>query len=370
LHNDQFGGEEAVDEFIERVNNSSPRIRALGITDYSVFDSYKLALEWHHQKRFPGVEILFPNIELRFAVSAGKGSPINVHLLVSPEDADHIEQAERFLNELTFIYSGETYRCTRDDLIRLGRAHKPDANNDRQALEIGSEQFKINPDDLINAFQKSEWARRNILMAIAASSNDGTAQLPAGGGLAATRKKLERAADIIFSSKEGDRKFWLGQTKMSRAKLDSEYGGVKPCLHGSDSHDLGDVGSPALDRYCWLKGDLTFEALRQVCIEPEGRAFVGQEPPKGGLPSNTITRITVDDADWLAASEVPINPGLVAVIGARGSGKSALVELIAAGANSINRSQSKGSFLTRAGDLIGSEISTLSWGEEIRRRPV
>lgn len=362
LHNDQFGGEDAIDEFIKRVNDASPRIRALGITDYSVLDSYKLALEWHCQKRLPGVEILFPNIELRFAVSAGKGSPINVHLLVSPEDADHIEQAERFLNELTFIYSGETYHCTRDDLTRLGRAHNPNADNDRQALEIGSEQFKVNPDDLISAFQKSEWARHNILMAIAASSTDGTAQLPVGGGLAATRKKLERAADIIFSSGEGDRKFWLGQTKMSRAKLDSEYGGVKPCLHGSDSHDLEAVGSPALDRYSWIKGDLTFESLRQACIEPEGRAFVGQEPPKGGLPSNTITRVTVGDADWLAASEVPINPGLVAVIGARGSGKSALVELIAAGANSIDKSQSKGSFLTRARKLIGSEKSTLSWG--------
>ena len=64
LHNDQFGGEDAVDEFIERVNDASPRIRALGITDYSVLDSYKLALEWHCQERLPGVEILFPNIEL------------------------------------------------------------------------------------------------------------------------------------------------------------------------------------------------------------------------------------------------------------------------------------------------------------------
>ncbi len=362
LHNDQFRGEGAVEKFLKGVNDASPRIRALGITDYSVLDSYKLALEWHRQGRLPGVDILFPNIELRFSVSVGKGSPINVHLLVSPEDADHIEQAERFLNELTFKYGGETLHCTHDDLIRLGRAHKSDAENDRQALEIGSEQFKVNPDDLINAFQISAWARHNILMAITASSGDGTAQLPVEGGLAATRKKLERAANIIFSSKEGDRKFWLGQTKMSRAKLDSEYGGVKPCLHGSDSHDFEAVGNPALDRYCWLKGDLTFETLRQACIEPEGRAFVGQEPPKGGLPSNTVARIAVSDADWLAASEVPINPGLVAVIGARGSGKTALVELIAAGAHSIDKSQSKGSFLTRAQDLIGSEVSTLFWG--------
>jgi len=46
--------------------------------------------------------MLFPNIELRFAVTAGKGSPINFHLLVSPEDEDHIDNAKRFLNTLSF----------------------------------------------------------------------------------------------------------------------------------------------------------------------------------------------------------------------------------------------------------------------------
>lgn len=362
LHNDQFKGDHPIDEFIKRVNDASPRIRALGITDYCVLDSYKKALEWWRDGRLPSVEVLFPNIELRFAVNAGKASPINFHLLVSPEDADHMAQAERFLTELTFKY-GETYRCTRADLMRLGRAHKADVNEGRDALKIGAEQFVVNPDQLIGAFEDSPWARRNILMAIAASSGDGTAQLPPTGRLAATRKKLERAANIIFSSNEGDRKFWLGQTmKISREKLDSDYGGPKPCLHGSDSHDHEDVGNPQLNRYCWLKGDLTFETLRQACFEPGGRAFVGQEPPDGGLPSNTITRIAVSDADWLAAAEVPINPGLVAVIGARGSGKTALVELIAAGAHGIDKSQFKGSFLDRAKDLIGSEVSTLSWG--------
>jgi hypothetical protein len=361
LHSDRFQGERRIDEYIERVNDASPRVRALGITDYYILDSYKQALEWRRDGRLPGVAVLFPNIELRFAVNVDKGSPINFHLLVSPEDADHIELAERFLNELTFKYEDETYHCTRSDIMRLGRAHKPDANNCRHALKIGSEQFKVDPDELTSAFEQSAWARHNILMAIAASSRDGTAQVPVEGGLAATRKKLERAATIIFSSKEVDPKFWLGHIKIDRAKLDAEYGGAKPCLHGSDAHDLDTVCQPALKRYCWLKGDLTFETLRQACIEPEGRAFIGEEPPKGGLPSNTITRIAVSDADWLAASEVPINPGLVAVIGARGSGKTALVELIAAGARSIDKSQSKGSFLTRARDLLGSGISTLTW---------
>lgn len=356
LHNDQFVGDD--DAFIERVNALVPAIRVLGITDYYVLDSCKKAIEWHSQDRLPNVALIFPNIELRFAVSAGKGSPINVHLLISPEDGDHIEQAERFLNGLTFKYSSETFRCTRADLIRLGRSHDPVLGDDLQALKVGAEQFKVDPDGLIGALEQSGWARKNILIAIAASSKDGTAQLQADGGLAATRRKLERVAHIVFSSKPGDRDFWLGNTKVDRATLDSQYGGLKPCLHGSDHY----AGEPDLQRYCWLKGDLTFDTLRQACIEPGGRAFVGPDSPRGGFPSSTITGVSVSDADWIETPEVPINAGLVAVIGARGSGKTALVEMIAAGSNSVDKLQAKKSLLARAREFISTEVSTVGWG--------
>jgi len=363
LHNDQFGIENPVDEFIKRVNEASPCIRAIGITDYYVFDSYKQALEWKNEGRLPNVDILFPNIELRFAVNAGKGSPINFHLLISPEDENHIEKAERFLNGLTFKYSGETYHCTRTDIIQFGYAYKPEVENEQDALKAGAGQFKIEPDQLLSAYADNKWARQNILTAIAASKGDGTAQLQADGGLSALRKKLECQANIIFSANSADRKFWLGQTdKITRDKLDTEYGGPKPCLHGSDAHDQEKVGNPDLNRFCWLKGDLAFETLRQACIEPEGRAYVGEEPPRGSLPSNTITHVSVSDSDWLEVPEIPINSGLVAIIGARGSGKTALVELIAAGAYSINSNHSDRSFLNRANELIGQETCTLSWG--------
>ena len=356
LHNDDFAGGD--DAFLKRMNAEAPVIRVIGITDYYVLDSYIKALEWHVAGLLPAVAMIFPNIELRFAVSSGKGSPINVHLLVSPEDDDHVEQAERFLNELKFKYKSEPYHCTRADLIRLGRSHDPALKDELQALKVGSEQFKVDPDSLIAAFEQSAWARANILIAIAASSKDGTAQLQTEGGLTATRRKLERAAHIIFSSKPGDREFWLGKTKMTPKSLNDQFGGLKPCLHGSDHF----AGQPALQRYCWLKGDLTFDTLRQACIEPEGRAFVGEEAPKGGFPSSTIVGVSISDADWIGTPKVPINAGLVAVIGERGSGKTALVEMIAAGSNSIEKQLAKKSFLARARELITTEVSTVDWG--------
>jgi hypothetical protein len=32
------------------------------------------------------VRLIFPNVEMRYGIGTAKGSPINVHLLVSPED--------------------------------------------------------------------------------------------------------------------------------------------------------------------------------------------------------------------------------------------------------------------------------------------
>jgi energy-coupling factor transporter ATP-binding protein EcfA2 len=56
-----------------------------------------------------------------------------------------------------------------------------------------------------------------------------------------------------------------------------------------------------------------------------------------------------------------LNPGLVAVIGARGSGKTALVELVAAAGFAVSSQLSERSFLRRAQHFLARAESTLSW---------
>ena len=74
------------------------------------------------------------------------------------------------------------------------------------------------------------------------------------------------------------------------------------------------------------------------------------------------------DADWAATPEIPLNPGLVAIIGARGSGKTALADVIAAGCDAITPAgwdadeNISPSFLARARRLIGDAATTLTWG--------
>jgi AAA domain/AAA domain, putative AbiEii toxin, Type IV TA system len=359
--NDQYKGADPWEEFLTRIENSDPPIRALGITDYYSVAVYEQVIAKWDAGRISGVGLIFPNVEMRLGIETAKSSAINIHLLFSPEDADHVERIKRFLSELHFSFQGESYRCERSDLIRLGKEYDKSVTDDRKALEIGSVQFKVNFDELRKAWKESEWIRNNTLVAVAGSSTDGTAGLGSDSSFTALRREIESFAHIIFASQPQQREFWLGRGVVSLEELVATWGGCKPCLHGSDAHQHEKVGNPDKSRYCWIKGDLTFESLSQACIEPEGRALVEPEPPRGALPSQTIDAVEVSNAPWLKTSKVPLNPGLIAIIGARGSGKTALADLIAAAGYAMSPHLNKSSFIYRAGEFLADSESRLTW---------
>src|SRR3546814_20650153 len=91
---------------------------------------------------------------------------------------------------------------------------------------------------------------------------------------------IEGFAHVIFASSEAQREFWLGRKpSMSADEIRKVYGGLKPCLHGSDAHDPESVASPFGDRFSWIKGGPEFDALRQACIHPGHPAPLGSERP-------------------------------------------------------------------------------------------
>jgi hypothetical protein len=120
---DGFGGEAVWDDYLARIEASVPRIEALGITDYASIDRYEEVVEHKAAGRLQEVKLIFPNVELRLGIGTHKGSAVNIHLLVSPEDGDHVTHTRRFLESMTFHVGSESYRCRRDELIRLGREH-------------------------------------------------------------------------------------------------------------------------------------------------------------------------------------------------------------------------------------------------------
>jgi hypothetical protein len=216
-------------------------------------------------------------------------------------------------------------------------------------------------------FSESGWAKQNILIAVAGGATDGTSGVREAADQI-LRREIEGFAHVIFAGSNQQREFWLGQRDLSPDELRARYGGLKPCLHGSDAHKLDDVASPFGDRFSWIKGALEFEALRQACIDPGGRVYVGERPPRSAMPSQVIADVRIDGAAWAITPDIPLNPGLVAIIGARGSGKTALADVIAAGCDAIlpagwNADENiSPSFLARARRLIGDATTTLTWG--------
>ncbi|HXK39265.1 MAG TPA: hypothetical protein VJ837_00315, partial [Candidatus Paceibacterota bacterium] len=112
---------------------------------------------------------------------------------------------------------------------------------------------------------------------------------------------------------------------------------------------------------------MDFDTLRQTCIDPANRSYLGPQAPAIGIPSQSIARITVSGAKWAATPEIALNPGLVAIIGPRGSGKTALAEMVAMGCDAIEElggdlsSYPSASFLARARELLQDTEVTLEW---------
>lgn len=123
-----------------------------------------------------------------------------------------------------------------------------------------------------------------------------------------------------------------------------------------DSRCLKDIGAEDEGgNNTWVKADCHFRGLKQVLIETD-RVFVGNEPPLLTRMRNNPTKFikslqikktlasTTQDI-WFDNFYVRLNAGLVAIIGNKGAGKSALTDIISLCGNTHQESANF-SFLT------------------------
>ena len=365
LLNDQFKAD--WDGYLKAINDADPTVEALGITDYLCLEGYKAVFEQHRAGNLPKVRFLFPNVELRLSIETEKRKGVNLHLLFNPADVDHVAHIERAMLELTFEYQGSPYRCSPEEFGRLGRAHNSHLIDELAARSEGANQFKVSLAQLRKMFRNDTWIAENCIVAVAASNNDGTAGLQKDASFAATRKEIEAFAHFIFASNPNTRDFWLGKHPAHDVEsLKANYGGRKPCLHGCDAHSVEKACEPVEKRYCWIKGDPSFESLRQTLLEPEERVWIGESAPDRHDASQCIARISTKKTPWLGNGEIPMNAGLVAIIGSRGSGKTALADIVASGADVNSPLDLATSFIHRATTPVNyldeSEVH-LYWGD-------
>jgi ABC-type lipoprotein export system ATPase subunit len=129
----------------------------------------------------------------------------------------------------------------------------------------------------------------------------------------------------------------IGQIKdihIHREKIFPTTGLEKPLIICSDNHN---VRSYAVKANLWFRADPTFRGLLMVLREPWDRVYIGSKPPTSvRIEQNRtkyIRRVTFARKDgsganrWFSGS-VEFNHGLVAIVGNKGSGKSALADTL------------------------------------------
>ncbi len=358
MKNDQYEGstiDEKWDKFYEDINNyvgdeTDPErtISVIGITDYFSIDNYKKVIA---DDRLPkSVDLVLPNVELRITPVTGSGSPINVHCIFNPEIEDKLDAI--FFSNLDIL--GTNNPAGRSGLINYGRelANKMniDGVNDATAIKMAIENCVVNFSDLETLFASNAELRDNTIIGVSNSSRDGVSGCRqhrdymetlsgTGSQLDSVIRRIFRLSDIIFSGNPKNRDFFLGLTENANEKfIEENYGSLKPCFHGSDAHTNEDIFNPNLERFCWVKADPTFQGLKQIVNEPKERIFIGKIPEaltrvrKNStkyLKSIRIGPVEENPNDvWFKDINIPLNTGLVAIIGNKGSGKSALADII------------------------------------------
>lgn len=115
--------------------------------------------------------------------------------------------------------------------------------------------------------------------------------------------------------------------------------GEKPMIICSDNHDPRNY---TLKVNCWIKSDPTFEGLKQIIYEPSDRVRLQKTDPTLDFEKSPFTEIIIpektqvfnDDADlFFDATTIQLNNNLISIIGGRGTGKSMLINYLAAGLN-------------------------------------
>lgn len=316
-------------------------ITALGITDYFTIEGYKQILQYRSEGRLPNFQLVLPNIEFRLdkiVASTKDGEDprrLNAHVIFSDEvAADDIE--EHFLRELKFSSIGnpagpnEQWSCMPKQLAELGARLKQQHSKfrNRPDFEIGCTQAVVDLDHIkrILGARPSKFKGRYMIIL----AEQYTSLVPWDSQAHQSRKLLLQGCHAIFSSNPKTREWALGRHHPTPCKFIEEFCSLKPCLHGSDAHSLEQLGKPDGFRYCWIKADPTFEGLKQILFEPEERVFIGEAPPRLIRDHWMIDSVKIECADaWVDSTTIELNRGLIAIIGGRGSGKSALAELIA-----------------------------------------
>lgn len=324
--NDQYSFEGDIWEKYVTTLEEQTDVFAFGITDYwSVDNWHKLVDEYQKRGRLVG-RLLIPNAELRITPVTGTATPINIHVLFDP-GLPYEDIQRQFFKQLFFERCNQSFDASRDGLVALGRCIMNNPNLEESAAwRRGVEQFQVSYTDLKEIVRNDYW-KKHCLVCVDNGKSDGASGIQ-DSAMRESRCEIYRMSDIIFSSNAKDIQYFLGRDCDPKDEVIRQYGSVKPCVHGSDSHDFTKLDQWHKGKVTWVKSDPTFDGLRQILFEPEERVRIQSEIPNQKSSYHLLDSVTLQEYGFWKES-IPLNKGLVAIIGGRSSGKSSLLASIA-----------------------------------------
>jgi ABC-type lipoprotein export system ATPase subunit len=392
----EYGGntDEVWDKFFKKLEELSEDIKVIGINDYIFLNGYERVLKYKKDGGLKKVELLLPVIELRIRdfVGSKELNKINYHIIFSDDSNLSKEQiTAHFLNGLKGKATlnqeyGNGYSwggvITPDSLIEFGQHIYNNTPEEKRTTtkysEIGFNNLSFDLTKILDLLgegaEPNTYLKGKYLKAIGKAEWEDFRW----DGSPADKKSIINSADFVFTASPTIESAIKGKTSLTSQAVNNRL------LHCSDSHMFALEESNTKPKelghcFTWIKADPTFDGLKQVLIEPEERIFIGKTPMilERVLSNRTkyiksIEINSIPDYDgkygkWFDKINIELNSELVAIIGNKGSGKSALADIVSLCA--FYKNQDDFSFLHhtkfRGGNISKNFKATLKWESEI-----
>lgn len=316
----KYNSEDADKKLIDTLKSNN--ISVIAITDHFVIDKDRITNLRELAAAMSYDLVIFPGVELRTDKGGSNIHPIiifdnNINLDVLNEDFNVFKRNNAIDKE-----DNQTIRWDFKDIVDFSKKH-----NGIITIHAGSKRNGI--DEQIS----------NVLPV-----------------KIATKDEYAKTVDILEIGKLED----INEYKTYKFPKT----GIKPMVIGSDNHNPNKYPNEHNSQlYTWIKADPTFEGLKQIIYEPEERVRIQSEDPtfdrekfpftKIVIPSQTKVFVDEDDIKF-EPTELPLNNNLVSIIGGRGTGKSQLINYLAA---SFNRGRQSNKYNLSTNIIISRKAS-------------